>query len=65
MMKPKTYLILSECIERGIDRGWNRAYKHDENPSEDHIKNQIYEYVINEICEYFDFPSNHGEVDEI
>jgi hypothetical protein len=56
-MKPKVYKILELCISRGIDRGWNRAHKHNDNPSEHCIKDSIEENIMNEIAEYFIFDS--------
>lgn len=53
--KIKTYHILSECVSRGINAGWNKAHKHTDTPSEDLIKEQIEHYIMNEISEYFDF----------
>jgi hypothetical protein len=55
------YAILSECIDRGINLGWNRAHKHVEDPSEEVIKNAIYDAVTSEITEYFSFEENNGE----
>lgn len=54
-MKINTYKVLSDAIERGIDSGYIRAHKHTDTPSERQIKNEIYQYVMNEICEYFNF----------
>jgi hypothetical protein len=31
-----------------------RAHKHDHNPTEDHIKAEIDQAVINELCEWFE-----------
>lgn len=53
--KVKVYKLLNECVEKGIDAGWNKAHKHTDTPSEDLIKEQIENYIMNEISEYFDF----------
>ena len=57
-MKVKVNKVLEDCIERGINYGYTRALKHDDKPSEDYIKNCIFDGVIMELYEYFDF----GEV---
>ena len=63
-MKANEYLILSECVENGVSRGWSMALKHLDMPSkvrdwlyehEVHIKDQIDTAVTGEICEYFKF----------
>jgi hypothetical protein len=57
-MKPKTYKILQDCIERGLLFGYNRTVKHlddGENINKDLlIQNQIIE-INNEISENFTF----------
>jgi len=60
-MKPKTYPILNECIERGIIIGYNRAYKHGCNdaPTAEEIQHHIHESIMVEINEYFDFENNY------
>lgn len=54
-MKVNEYKVLTEAIERGISYGWNRAYKHTDNPTPDAVKTQIEDAVLQEVCEYFDF----------
>ena len=63
-MKANEYLVLSDCVENGVNRGWRMAFKHLEIPSkirdwldehENHIKDNIDTAVTMEICEYFKF----------
>jgi|688.fasta_scaffold306056_5 hypothetical protein len=57
-MKTNEYKIITDCIEKGIDCGFTRAHKHTDNPSEESLKNEIYDAIMLEICEYFTFPEN-------
>ena len=54
-MKAKEYNLLVRCIEDGVSLGYNRAYKHDDVPDEEYIKQQIIDAVLNEVCEWFNF----------
>lgn len=54
-MKPNEYLILSECVEDGINLGYTRAHKHTDTPTEQQIKEAIEQAVMTEICQYFIF----------
>lgn len=54
-LKMNTYAILKECIENGINRGWNKAHKHTDDPSEEYIKDQILHYIMLQVCEKFKF----------
>lgn len=56
-MKPKFYPILTDCIERGIQFGMNRAYKHTDNPSRQTIEEIINVEILNQLHEYFVFDS--------
>jgi len=49
--------ILIECIELGVQRGYRRAHKHCESPSEATIFQEIEDCVMGEITErfFFDF----------
>ena len=54
-MKPKYYEILSCCIEKGTELGWNRAHKHNNNPDKNYILENIEDSIMNEIFENFTF----------
>ena len=54
-MKVKYAAILDRAIEDGVRRGYRRAFKHVENPSEESICEHIEECVMSEIYEYFSF----------
>ncbi len=55
-MKPKIHVILSQAIEEGTRRGYRRAFKHNEDPSEEVICETIEECVMSAVYEYFTFP---------
>lgn len=57
-MKANEYKVLEDCVERGITAGYNKAFKHTEEPSQQDIENAISHYVLLEICEYFEFNDN-------
>ena len=40
-LKLKTYDIISRAVEEGIAYGYNRAYKHTDQPDESYLKEQI------------------------
>lgn len=54
-MKVDYYKVLDECVERGINWGMVRVYKHTDSPSEDQVRNTIHQTIMDEICEYFNF----------
>lgn len=54
-MKPKFRVILEQAIEEGVRRGYARAHKHVENPTEGAIIESIEEHVMSSIYEYFTF----------
>jgi hypothetical protein len=69
-MKVKEYIVFSEAVETGINRGWNRAFKHldcsDEvrkflDQYEETIKHNIYLAVTGDVCEYFSFDTQHTD----
>jgi hypothetical protein len=54
-MKPKVKVILEDAIDLGIEKGYRRAFKHTDIPSEDTIKQYIEEAIWGKLYEYFDF----------
>ena len=54
-LKVNVYAVLQECIEIGVEAGWNKAHKHDDNPSASHIIEQIEHYIMLQISEKFKF----------
>jgi len=58
-MKAKEYNLMSMAVENGISYGYSRAFKHTDTPTEEAIRNAIYEAVMNEICENFTFDDNY------
>jgi hypothetical protein len=57
-MKVKTLVILERAIEEGVRRGYRRAHKHIENPTEESICDHIEQCVMEQIHEYFIFGEN-------
>ena len=53
-MRAKEYPLLSNCVENGIKLGWNRAFKHTDEPGTDLIHRKIYEAILEEILECFE-----------
>ena len=60
-MKPKIYMILSQAVEEGVKRGYRRAFKHVECPSETSIIESIDSAVMSSILEYFTFDSEYDD----
>jgi archaeosine-15-forming tRNA-guanine transglycosylase len=54
-MKPKFRVILEMAIEEGVRRGYSRAHKHVEKPTEGAIIENIEDAVMSQIYEYFNF----------
>ena len=60
-MQVKEYTVLVDCVERGVNMGMTRAYKHSDTPALDHINSQIVDAVLLEISEYFNFKDEYNE----
>lgn len=56
-MRVKFRVILDQAIGEGVKIGYRRAYKHNEDPSEDIICETIEDCVMSSLYEYFDFPN--------
>lgn len=54
-MRANTRVILERALEEGIKRGYTRAFKHTDSPSEAGILQSIEDAVWLEIDTYFSF----------
>ena len=59
MFKPKLMPLLEQCIENGLQLGWNRAHKHTDNPKEDIIFIKQSEAIFEELYEWFDIENTN------
>jgi hypothetical protein len=60
-MKPKFREVLQMALEDGIRRGYRRAYKHNDNPTEETIIETIEDCVMGSIYEWFDFEETYND----
>lgn len=54
MMKPRFRAVLEMAIEEGVRFGYNRAFKHVENPHEDAIADSIVTEIFNSLDTWFE-----------
>lgn len=54
-MKPKFQVILEQAVQEGVRRGYSRAFKHNDSPTEEAILESLEDCVMGSIYEYFDF----------
>lgn len=62
-MKPRTYKILSDCVEEGIRYGYTRAHKHTDDPDRDTMMGEIHSAVMSAIDQNFSFEDEIPELD--
>ena len=63
-MRANTRVILERCIEDGTKRGYKRAFKHTDSPSEAGILQSIEDAIWLEIDTYFTFDFEVGQMNE-
>lgn len=61
-MQPNTLKLLEQCVETGLALGYRRAYKHNENPTQEHIQQASFNAILEEIHEWFHFPENNTRI---
>jgi hypothetical protein len=57
-MKTKNYRILLMAVEEGVRYGVSRSKKHDPNPSDEVVVDNLINAVMSQILEYFSFNEN-------
>lgn len=55
VLRVRTYEILQRAVEEGFHRGWRQAHKHIDDPTDDHIEDQVISAIMGEICDVFKF----------
>ena len=58
-MTPKFIPVLEMCIDNGVGLGYSRAFKHNDNPTEDSIKENITRAILEELDQWFDMDENN------
>lgn len=58
MLKPRFYKLFEETIEDGARRGYHRARKHTENPTDEAVIESIVNCIMGDLHENFIFPDN-------
>ena len=54
-MKPREYRLMQDCLENGLRRGYRRAFKHTDCPSDDQILESLQINVMREVHEFVSF----------
>jgi hypothetical protein len=54
----RAFEIIADAVERGVQRGMTRAYKHTNDPNSEHIAECVDEAVMGELCEVLDFDAD-------
>lgn len=52
-LRPKTWPVLEMAVTDGVTRGFNRAHKYIDSPTEDDYKRYVVECVMGEISDWF------------
>lgn len=56
MIRARSYEVLRRAVEEGTAKGWRQAHKHADTPAEEDIREAIESAILDEICEWFEFP---------
>lgn len=54
-LRVRAYDVLTRAVEEGVAAGYAHAHKYVRRPTEDVLKERIYDAVMNAIAEVFDF----------
>ena len=53
--------LMLRCVMDGASAGWRRAFEHSDDPSEDLVKDRVFDGIMLEITEYYSFPDASEE----
>jgi hypothetical protein len=60
-MKANEYQLMVQCVEEGYKFGIHRAYKYNDNPTPEHIENEITDAIVSAITEWFMFEDRKSD----
>ncbi len=60
-MKPREYRLFAECLENGLRRGYRRAHKYCDNPTEEQLLESLHTNVLGEVSEWFAFAPDEDQ----
>jgi len=49
------YHVIERAVDEGVCYGYSRAHKHTDAPTEETLKNEIEQAVMNSLCEVLEF----------
>lgn len=55
--------VMERCVLTGAHYGWQRAFKHTDEPHADAVKEALLDGIMHEINNYFDFSSDCPEAE--
>ena len=53
--------VIEDCIESGLNMGWNRAHKHEDSPAQDTITSKQLDAIMELLYEKIDFGGGDDE----
>jgi hypothetical protein len=60
-VRVKVFPIVADRIQAAARLAANRCFKHTSRPTADLVENVVYETILNELCEIFEFSSDGDE----
>lgn len=54
-MKANEYKVLEEAVDEGVNWGFVKAYKHNQSPSEEQVREAVKAAVMASVGEWFTF----------
>lgn len=61
-MKFRSYQLIQRAVAEGTDYGYARAHKHTDKPSEDTLKSDIIDGIMNELSDIMHFDTEEEEI---
>ena len=60
-MRADEYRVMELAVEEGVLHGFARAYKYNDAPDEEQMREAVISAVMSSICDWFNFPPKPEE----